>query len=331
MTLDEIAKEFNISRDYIRGPVRRKEIPFTYSNKGRGKRPILIEYEVAEKYLAENPYTPRMKFTKDNIIEKIYNERLSSDEYLFVDFIDKVGLKSKFIMKHILCGHEYSTNFSDVYYQSTKCPNCFGTKKYTIDEVSNIVHTFSGGKYKLISNTYINNKSPITIQHEDHTFSTRLNDLLYRGSKCYCENYISKGEYTIMKYFDDNDINYKFDRHNRIDFEGKRLYVDFSVTNINNETIFIEYDGEQHFRSTFFTNDILLETKTNHENDRIKDRYMKSNNFKLYRISYKYKNENLERILDKIINDDIKFNDYPKGEYAKISGIEEHPNLYLIG
>ena len=81
-----------------------------------------------------------------------------------------------------------------------------------------------------------------------------------------------------------------------------------------NDNIYIEFDGEKHFREEFENSGFEEITKR----DKIKNQFIIDNNFKLIRISYK-QIKNIVIILKEIL-EDRTFRDYPLGEYEQVLG-----------
>ena len=105
---------------------------------------------------------------------------------------------------------------------------------------------------------------------------------------------MSKGERKIEKFLKSNDIKFIFDQPYFDDLlspYGNPLRPDFIIPN---EKIWIEYDGEFHYKNCY--------EEDGHEkitiNDKIKDKYAKDNNWKLIRIPY-WEFENINKILEK--------------------------------
>lgn len=118
---------------------------------------------------------------------------------------------------------------------------------------------------------------------------------LRRGHICSCGCLRSKGEAKIGEIFRQNKINFieqkSFDNC-RYSKTGTLLYFDFYLPNYN---CCIEYDGEQHFKETFFSHDNLEERQ---ERDSEKDDYCLKNNILLIRIPYThYKNLSIKDLL----------------------------------
>jgi len=104
----------------------------------------------------------------------------------------------------------------------------------------------------------------------------------------------SKGEREIKKFLNENSIVYEFQKKFK-DCKNKRtLPFDFYLPEYN---LCIEYDGEQHFRPSGFSNGIerfeMLKI-----NDKIKTEYCINNNIQLLRIDYQ---EKIVEILNKTL------------------------------
>lgn len=122
--------------------------------------------------------------------------------------------------------------------------------------------------------------------------------LLGRTASCGC--ILSKGEEKIKIILQDLGIKYQVQKT----FEdcvnpktGAKLKFDFYLLDYN---CCIEYDGEQHFKKTFYSKDNL---KSRQERDAIKDKYCKDKNIKLIRIKYTDFNKmNNNYILERLKN-----------------------------
>ena len=147
------------------------------------------------------------------------------------------------------------------------------------------------GQYK---NNYTKIKCRCKI--DGHIWEVRPSDLLIKDIGCpKCNS--SKGEKRISKYLDSIDLDYIHDKRYFKDLKGINdgiLRPDFIL---ENDKIWIEYDGIQHFEpiDIFDGEDGFKETK---ENDRIKNEYAKKHGWKLIRIPY-YDFDNVEEILEK--------------------------------
>lgn len=110
--------------------------------------------------------------------------------------------------------------------------------------------------------------------------------LLGRTTSCGC--ILSKGEEKIKQILNEHEVCYETEKS----FEdcvnpetGAKLRFDFYLPDYN---CCIEYDGEQHFRKTFYSHDNL---QGRQQRDLIKTNYCKKNKINLIRISYlDYKN-----------------------------------------
>ena len=90
----------------------------------------------------------------------------------------------------------------------------------------------------------------------------------------------SSYELKIIKILQKENIAFK--REERIDkFWGSLYRMDFSIY-LNGEKIFIEVDGEQHFKPVYGKAALIKQQ----EHDRRKNSFCLSNEIKLYRIPY---------------------------------------------
>ena len=123
------------------------------------------------------------------------------------------------------------------------------------------------------------------------------------GQRCItCNGNKSKGEERIKNILNRNKIKYIWNKGYFKDLYGesnKPLRPDFIIENMK---IWIEFDGEQHFRVVDFSSknkELAKEQfRINQENDRLKNEYAKKHNWKLIRIPY-WEIDNIENILIK--------------------------------
>ena len=95
-------------------------------------------------------------------------------------------------------------------------------------------------------------------------------------------NKISKGEFQIIKILQKEGI--LFEREKRIkDFYKGNYRFDFYIPKLN---IYIEFDGEQHFKFTSKFHQKFSDFQIAKERDRRKNSYALANNIPLYRIQY---------------------------------------------
>lgn len=100
-----------------------------------------------------------------------------------------------------------------------------------------------------------------------------------------------------MNYLNARGINFvhqkTFDRL----ADKRALYYDFFL---EDESVLIEYDGEQHYRPIeYFGGEPVFNKQRKH--DVIKDEYARLNNLTLVRIPYYLNNSELHNLLDKTI------------------------------
>ena len=118
---------------------------------------------------------------------------------------------------------------------------------------------------------------------------------LINGHTSSCGCLLSYYDMYIDKLLTDKNIEHQ--KEFPVFIDGIRYRFDFYLPKYN---LFIEYDGEQHYKPVKFGND-LEEAKINlqktQSHDKIKNEYCKNNNINLLRIPY-WEKENVETIID---------------------------------
>lgn len=253
------------------------------------KKKMLV---VLQKMREKSVIVTKKKFTKTNEQFRKEFEESSNGEYLLLsDYINR-GTKIK--VKHKTCGHEYYVTPRN-WFHGRRCPKCFGKHKKTTDEFKQLVKDLCGDEYDVIGE-YIDKNTKILMKHNTcgKAFETTPDGWLNKGTRCpICKQ--SHGEKAIEKYLENHGFDYK--RQYRIEDcrDDRTLPFDFAVFDDNVLLFLIEYDGEQHFKNTYYSKDGRLEKIQLH--DKIKTDYCKSNNIPLLRISYLVGDDNIPEMI----------------------------------
>ena len=116
------------------------------------------------------------------------------------------------------------------------------------------------------------------------------------------------GEKLVMEILDKNNADYFFNTSidsDLIGLGGKPLRFDFIIHSNKYGFIFIEFDGQQHFRPVTFNGisreEAIKNYKRTIEHDGIKNKYVIDNGFKLLRLRYD-ELENIEANIIKFLN-----------------------------
>lgn len=215
-----------------------------------------------------------------------YGFTLLSKEYINA----KTKLKIQCSKGHIFYRTWTNLNKSD----KIECPICLGGREsISINLIKDFLKQFN---YELLSDKYINAHEKLLIKcNKGHIFKKSWNKLK-NSQKCpICG--ISKGEEEIMNYLNKNKINYIYNEPYFSDLLSSYnipLRPDFIIPD---KKIWIEYDGEFHYRNIY--NDDSFERLKTH--DEMKDKYAKEHNWKLIRIPY-WEFKNINKILNQKLN-----------------------------
>ena len=213
-----------------------------------------------------------------------------------------VNKRTKIKCKCKIDNHIWYATPNNLLYNNSGCPKCVGkirnkTTEYFIQELQEINDDIEIlGEYKGALA-----KIKCRCKIDGYEWYTTPSDLLNHNTGCpKCSS--SKGEKRIAKYLDSKNIKYIHDEYYFKDLKGVNngiLRPDFIIENLK---IWIEYDGEQHFRVVDFSNKneelAKKQFKIIQENDRLKNEYAKKHNWKIIRIPY-WDFDRIEEILDK--------------------------------
>ncbi len=207
--------------------------------------------------------------------------------------------KTKVKCECVICGHIWES-IPDNLLKGKGCPKCklikqserqTKTHEEFTKEMKNVNPNIS------ILTDYIGSQIKVDCKCDicGNRWSAKPSNLLQgKGCPKCC---ISNGEKRIMKYLDNNNISYIYDKpyfNDLFGLGGKNLRPDFIIEDIK---LWIEFDGEFHYND--FYKDGSFETLKYH--DKLKDEYAKEHNWKLTRIPY-WEYDNIENILNEILN-----------------------------
>ena len=236
-----------------------------------------------EKHRCPYCYEKNIKFDYKNVKKYIeqFNYELLSKEYKN----NKTPLEIKCPL-----GHVFLMNLDSFKNKESRCPYCSKKHHYTYQEVKGYIESFG---YKLLSEEYTDCKKYLKIScPEGHEYFSTFDNFKNKERRCSVCN-ISKGERKIMNWLDKNNINYIYDQPYFENLFGNTtlLRPDFII---ENKRIWIEYDGEFHYRDSYkdgaYEKTILY--------DELKNKYAEENGWKLIRIPY-WDFDNIEEILEK--------------------------------
>lgn len=249
-----------------------------------------VEYQVAnsirsKKHLCSHCFPLRfdeLEETKRSFL--IYIEK--NPQWTLITNLQKISSSRELIScKCNKCGKINNKTFYD-YMKNIKC---FCNRK--IEEVNNIIQEIcQKEKYNCLSlnkqNTY---RDRIILQHDcGYQYEVVAQSFINGYGRCpKCMKKKSKGERLVQDWLVNNNI--KFIREYPLCLEGHTLRMDFFLPEYN---IYIEYQGEQHYKSiSFFGGEENFQKRQYYDN--LKRKYCKNN---LIEIPY-YEIDNISSIL----------------------------------
>ena len=234
-----------------------------------------------------------------NLFEFIKSAKNKHDDkydYSLVDYIScfkkiKIICKDHGLFEQRPSNHLYGQN----------CPECgkiIKSKKLRLDieEFVDKSKNKHGDKYdySLVEFKRTNDKVKIICKKHNYSFESNAANHL-AGSGCpKCK--LSRGVVKICNILDRNFIKYEIEKTIDGCLSDKKYHLKFDLYLID-ENIYIEYDGEQHFKEvSVWGGEEGLKQRI--RRDFIKDEFCKNNNIKLLRISYL---DNIEEKIKEII------------------------------
>ena len=228
------------------------------------------------------------KLTNQEFIQKSKEIHDNKYDYSLVNYINN-RIKVKIICKkHGVFEQEPKSHLN----QKQGCPKCSKNYKLTTNTFIKKAKEIHNDKYDYSLVNYINTKTKVKIICKKHGIFEQIPDNhIHKKYGCpICNN--SKGELKIIKYLENNKIQFETQKtFNGLKYK-QSLYYDFYLSDYN---ICIEFDGEQHFTKYRFEKDDK-KLKIRQLRDQIKNNFCKNNDIKLIRIKY---NENIEKSLNK--------------------------------
>lgn len=250
----------------------------------------------------ERKRVKKIKDTNETFIKKLKVKK----PYLILlsEYKDR---KTPIKVKCSICGHIWECLPPNLM-SSRNCPNCAiinksKTHKQFEQEIKNI------NPYIKLNSEYINTTTKIETECLicGHIWYPQARNILSGRGCPHCAT--SKGEKKIKEVLNKYDKQYVYNSEYFNDLYGiggRLLRPDFILPK---EKIWIEFNGQQHEKPISFgeknKEKVIKSFYTLQKNDKIKDEYAKSNNWKLIKIWY-YDFNNIEKILIKELNLKVK-------------------------
>lgn len=248
---------------------------------------------------------PNKREQMANTINKFKSFIQNNKDFILLDDLDSMRIQSSTLIR-CQCKKCGKINEKTIYdYLKGRGCSCEGnnvllTKEQYQEEL--------GEEYTLLSE-YKGKEHSVKIRHNLCGFCYNTNARHYTCPKCSG----SKGEKSIAFLLEQRNIAFYREKIEQI--ENHKLRFDFYIPKYD---IYIEYQGEQHFKSiAYFGGDATLQKQKQY--DEYKRQWCKQNNHNLLEITF---NDNIQNKLDEYL---LKFNDYPAKEYTQVSGSGNNP------
>jgi hypothetical protein len=250
-------------------------------------------------------------FTKESYESEFYKKFSKSEYELISDF---TSMRNKIKFKHLLCETITEKNAASIINTKNEngpCKLCFDKYAKSIDEYRLLLKVRGISDYTLHEIFKKSGQVYGKFTHESevcnyNNFEMRISDMYssHRQGCPVCKFKIidSKASIEIKKFLKSKNIPFKTE----IKIEDLKykdnLRIDIYIPSID---VYIEYDGIQHFRSSFGSGKYEKEKnfKIIKLRDKIKNKYFRDNNLKLYRI--KYNEDHISRIKEILLENNI--------------------------
>jgi len=222
-----------------------------------------------------------MNYKDDLISFTSKANKIHSNKYLYNEYINS------FTKIKIICpehGEFFQTPNNHINLKNG-CPECKKVKLNLLNKNKNYIKDFilvHGDKYDYSKVKYINNKTSVEIICPKHGKFFQTPSRHFNNGQGCPKCHVSKGELQIIKYFEENNIEYESQKRFDACRNTRTLPFDFYIPSINT---CIEYDGEQHFKSIDFFGGVK-NLKQIQKNDCIKNSFCKTNGIELLRIAF---------------------------------------------
>jgi hypothetical protein len=225
--------------------------------------------------------------TQDEFEKRV--EKMYGDEYTVVG--KYINTSTHIRMKHNKCGLEWDVspnNFSSGY----RCSHCFRKPRKTHEHFLNEIREAVGDEYQVLEK-YVNKSTKIGFLHNSKncgkSFQMRPNDFLSSKNRCpHCAKMPSdsKGVLQVRAFLINHGIHFKEQQTFEECKYKRRLRFDFCIFDPNTDVVllFIEFDGKQHFYSTFNS---VRRFEAQQLRDGLKDKFAEEYEIPMIRITYK--------------------------------------------
>jgi len=236
----------------------------------------------------------------DNIrlTNEIIDEKIKNRQIVRVGNFEKNN-KNKIEWKCKIDDHVWFASPNNIL-KGNGCPKCSGHTRITNEIIDEKIKNKDIIRLGSILNKTVDDKIKWKCIKCKNEWLAKTTSIISRGDGCpECKWMKTEKElYTLIK-----ELNIKCVRQKRIDYENKRMFVDFAF----GDYIFLEYNGQQHYKPVRFGGRSIKQSekifKKQIERDLLLKKYCYENNIKLIEIPYYEKKENWKSIILTAIGD----------------------------
>ena len=241
------------------------------------------------------------KLTEQEILERIKNKfpnKFNYSQWNFISYKDKI----KLICND--CGTEFEITPDNLLNCEIGCPVCaeksrIDKRTYTTEEFIIKSKEIHGDIFDYSFVKYEGNKIPVTIICPKHgEFHQTPKEHLRGHGYPRCKS--SRGELFIENYLKSINIPYINQYFINLENFSRGIFIDFKIT-INNITLFIEYNGIQHYRPIEFFGGEEHFTKYQLPRDKKVREYCSTNNIPLLEIKYTLKDNEIKETINNFL------------------------------
>lgn len=243
-------------------------------------------WDASYKHIKRNTSHCKRCINREPLTEEMVKHRvMTNSENTKVVFGTFDGCKTTLSLTCTIDGYKWNSTYSKFFLCSNGCSVCANNLKLSDEEVLSETIKSLDTTISLVDIDYNGHNSILKLKcNAGHHWSTHYYNITGSGTGCpNCATLgKSKGTTHVIKILSENNIVYELEKKFEKCIDIRQLPFDIFLPSYN---IIIEFDGKQHYEPvSFFGGEKALDGVQ--RRDKIKEKYCRDNNIKLYRIRY---------------------------------------------